>query len=211
MAPRLLDLFCGAGGASMGYHRAGFDIVGVDIAPQPNYPFRFIETDALSVLAESVTLLGHFDVVHASPPCQAYSAMSNCRPGLAQEYPDLIAYVRHLLTVRKRPYVIENVPGAPLQDPITLCGHMFNLPLYRHRLFESSFPLPEPIHPVHRTPTSRAGHWRPGTIMSVAGHVAPIAQARIAMGIDWMTRDELTEAIPPAYTEHLGRQILAQL
>lgn len=202
----MLDLFCGAGGAAVGYHRAGFDVVGVDITPQPNYPFRFIQDDALGFLRW--TGAGEYTAVHASPPCQRYSAMTKCRPELAAEYPDLVAPTRQLLRAIDLPYVIENVPGSPLVDPITLCGHMFGYELYRHRLFESSVPLAAPMHPEHVKPASKAGHWKPGTIMSVSGHVAPVALAREIMGIDWTTREELAEAIPPYYTEHIGRQLI---
>ena len=197
---RILDLFCGAGCAAMGYHQAFPDaeIIGVDIQPQPRYPFTFVQGDATTFPLEG------FDLIHASPPCQRYSAMSACRPGLAGEYPDLIAPIRDRLMEQATPWVIENVPGAPLKDPVMLCGHMFGLPLYRHRLFETSFELAQPDHPPHVVPASRAGHWRPGTIMSVAGNVAPIAEARRAMGIDWMNRRELGESIPPAYTRYVA-------
>ena len=208
MRPRLLDVFCGAGGAAVGYHRAGFEVVGVDINPQPNYPFEFHQGDALHFLAEHWR---EFDAVHASPPCQRYSAMSNCRPGLAEEYPDLIAATRNLLELTGLPYVIENVPGSPLRPDLTLCGQMFGLELYRHRVFESNVFLWQPGHPKHRVPASRAGHWKPGTIMSVSGHVSPIAVARKAMGIDWMNRAELAESIPPAYSQHVGEQLIEQL
>jgi DNA (cytosine-5)-methyltransferase 1 len=206
MKPLLLDLFCGAGGAAMGYHRAGFDVVGVDINPQPNYPFEFHQADALEFLARGAD---RFDAVHASPPCQRYSAMSTCRPGLAQNYPDLVDPTRNIIEATGLPYVIENVPGSPLINPITLCGHMFGLELYRHRLFEVNFGLVEPLHPPHLKPASKAGHWKPGTVMSISGHMAPIAKAREVMGIDWTNREELAEAIPPAYTEYVGAQLLA--
>lgn len=204
---RIADLFCGAGGASMGYHRAGFEVVGVDINPQPRYVGdEFHQADAMTFD------LSGFDAIHASPPCQAFSAMSACRPGLSAEYPDLVGPIRERLQAAGVPWVIENVPGAPLSDPIILCGHMFGLRLYRHRLFElSGFKVEVPDHPAHVTPTSKAGHWRPGTIISVAGHCAPIAEARAAMGIDWMPRAELAEAIPPAYTEHIGHQLMTHL
>ena len=207
---RILDLFCGAGGASMGYHRAFPDahITGIDLHPQPRYPFHFTQADALDALEDADFIAG-FDFVHASPPCQHYSTMSNCRPGLADKYPDLIAATRDRLITNGAPYVIENVPGSPLRDPVELCGHMFGLRFYRHRLFECSFPVPLTMHPPHVTPASKAGHWRPGTIMSVAGHVSPMAEARAAMGIDWMTRDELAESIPPAYTHYIGAQFAA--
>lgn len=205
--PRLLDLFCGAGGAAMGYHRAGFDVVGVDVAPQPRYPFRFIQADALDYATENAW---HFDAIHASPPCQRFSAMSSCRPGLADNYSDYIAATRDLLDEAHMPYVIENVPGAPLRTDLTLCGFMFGLELYRHRIFEISGGdlFVAPVHPAHTMPASKAGHWTPGTVMSVSGHIAPIAKAREVMGIDWMSRDELAEAIPPAYTEHIGAELL---
>ena len=192
----------------MGYHRAGFDVVGVDIAPQPNYPFESHQGDALHYLAEHRR---EFDAIHASPPCQHYSTMSACRPGLADEYPDLVAATRGLADLTGLPYVIENVSGSPLRPDLTLCGHMFGLKLYRHRVFESNVPLWQPEHPAHVTPGSKAGHWQPGQIISVSGHCSPIALAREAMGIGWMNRAELAESIPPAYTLHIGRQLLAHV
>lgn len=207
-ARRLLDLFCGAGGAGMGYHRAGFEIVGVDIAPQPNYPFEFHKADALHYLAEHWQ---EFDAVHASCPCQRYSAMSACRPGLAEEYPDLIAPMRGLLDLTGLPWVMENVPRSPLRPDLVLCGHMFGLPLYRHRVFESNVFMWQPEHPRHVVPGGKAGHWKPGQIISVSGNCSPISLAREAMGIDWTTRRELAESIPPAYTEHIGLQLISHL
>jgi DNA (cytosine-5)-methyltransferase 1 len=216
MKPRLLDLFCGGGGASMGYHRAGFDVVGVDWAPQPNYPFKIYQQDALEF---DLAGFDRIDAIHASPPCQTYSAMTACRPGLADDYEALIEPVRERLAASGLPYVIENVVGAPLASGsdlfgahgVELCGGMFGLDLYRHRLFETSFPVVQPPHPAHVVPASRAGHWQPGTTISVSGNCAPIAVARAAMGIDWMSRDELGEAIPPAYTEWLGARLLVAL
>lgn len=231
--PILLDMFCGAGGASMGYYRAGFDVVGIDNVPQPNYPFPMIVTDAPSwinvnwwMIAPRTETLGSYDgfnAVHASPPCQRWSAMSNCRPEIREQYPDLIAPTRDLLSeIARVPWVIENVPGAPLIDPITLCGHMFGYELYRHRLFEigggvgargfASWQLPEPGHPAHIKPGSRAGHWEPGSIISVSGHCAPMWLARKEMGgVDWMNRNELAESIPWYYTRYIGRQMLEHL
>jgi DNA (cytosine-5)-methyltransferase 1 len=206
--PRLLDLCCGAGGVAVGYHRAGFEVVGVDNVPQPRFPFEFHLGDALNVRP---SVMRSFDVIHASPPCQPSSYMSACRPGLAARYAQLIPALRSLLESTGVPYVIENVPGAPLLDPVVLCGQMFGRELYRHRLFESSLPLVAPAHPEHRIPASRAGHWKPGTIISVAGHIAPIALARRVMEIDWMRREELAEAIPPYYTEYIGAQLLGAL
>jgi DNA (cytosine-5)-methyltransferase 1 len=210
----LLDLFCGAGGAAVGYHRAGFEVVGVDLAPQPRYPFEFHQADAMTFQLEG------FDAIHASPPCQRFSAASRCRPGLAMEYPDLIAPMRERLRASGVPWVIENVPGAPLRNPTFLCGQMFGLDLFRHRAFEASFDLPFLLH-SHSKVGSKAGYvydpksgkdnggWRPGRIISIAGNCAPIAEARRAMGIDWMDRHELAESIPPAYTEWIGTHLLA--
>src|SRR5574337_20985 len=128
MKPRLLDLFCCAGGCAMGYHRAGFDVVGVDINPQQRYPFEFHQADAMTFD------LSGFDAIHASPPCQAYTVLGG-REDLSH-YPDLVDAVRERLQASGKPWIIENVPGAPLRDPITLCGAMFGLRRYRHRLFE---------------------------------------------------------------------------
>lgn len=206
---RLLDLFSGAGGAGMGYYRAGFDVTGIDNVQQLRYPFQFVHADALDYVRRH----GHeYDVIHASPPCQRYSRMSRCRVGLAGAYPDLIAETRAVLVNLGKPFVIENVEGAPLINPITLCGVMFSLDIYRHRLFEwHGFDLSAPPHPRHTVPTSKAGHWIPGTFVSVAGNCAPIQRCREAMGIGWMSRNQLTEAIPPAYTEFVGNQLFAQM
>ena len=200
----------------MGYHRAGFDVVGVDIEPQPRYPFEFHRVDALEYLAEHGD---GFDAIHASPPCQHYSQMSNCRPGLSSEYPDLLQPTIDALVLTGLPWVVENVEGSglPRQETfdgdygLLLCGTMFGLALYRHRLFQSSVPVVEPHHPVHLVPASRAGHWEPGTVISVSGNCSPIAVARDAMGIDWMNRNELAESIPPAYTEYIGRTLIEAL
>jgi DNA (cytosine-5)-methyltransferase 1 len=197
----------------MGYYRAGFDVTGVDVTDQPNYPFRFIKADALEVPLEG------YAAVHASPPCQRRSRMTNCRPGLAETYPDLIDPVRDRLEAWGGPWVMENVEGAglPAQDDLfgdhglMLCGLMFKRELYRHRFFASRYPIVAPHHPRHLVPASRAGHWEPGTIISVEGNCSPVALAREQMGIDWTTRDELAEAIPPAYTEYIGSRLLEHI
>lgn len=202
---KALDLFCCAGGAAMGLSRAGFWVVGVDIEFQPHYPFLFILGDALE------SDLSGYDFVWASPPCQKHSRMSQCRDGLSDKYPDLIAATREKLQAWGGPYIIENVVGAPLQNPVMLCGAMFGLKTYRHRLFESNILLTTPDHPAHETPASKAGHYKPGTFISVAGNCAPMDKAREAMGINWMPRSNLVEAIPPAFSEYLGRQIIRHL
>jgi len=204
---RLLDLFCGAGGAGMGYHLAGFEVIGVDINPQPHYPFEFHQADALEFVSEHGA---EFDVIHASPPCQAYS---HCTPvGYRANHPDLIAAVRSLLEDSGKPFVIENVAGARylLMEPVLLCGTMFALPLWRHRYFEVWPRLPLFIRlqcqhikpPVLVTGTTR--RLSRGRIEYTA------AEKRSAMQIDWMTMRELDEAIPPAYTQWLGTQIITR-
>lgn len=208
---RLLDAFCGAGGCSVGYSRAGFDVVGVDINPQPNYPFEFRQGDALEFIAAH----GHeFDVIHASPPCQAYSVLKHLT---TKDSPELVEEVRDLLFATGKPFVIENVPGAPLDNPLVLCGSMFGLPLIRHRLFECRpalwFP-PGPCQCKHLYTHAGNGVSSFGngaTAISVAGHNYRADDGRLAMGIDWMTRSELSQAIPPAYTEYIGRQLLKAL
>lgn len=202
---KLLDLFCCQGGASMGYHRAGFDVVGVDINPQPHYPFKFHQGDALAFLMEYGD---EFDVIAGSPPCQAHT---NAQKIMGNQHPDYIDSMRALLPEGK-PYVIENVPGAPLRNPIELCGAMFGLGTYRHRLFESNIDLAAPDHPEHSARTTKMGR-KPvvGEFMHVVGNFSGVEQAREAMGIDWMTRDGLRESIPPAYAECIGAQLLANL
>lgn len=206
--PRLLDLFCGAGGAGMGYHRAGFEVVGVDNRPMPRYPFEFHQADALDYCAAHGR---EFDVIHASPPCQRYSGMSNCIPGLSEEYPDLLPATRRLLQGMGKPYVIENVSGAQFTHAVMLCGSMFpELRVYRHRWFECNPFFLSPGHGTHRDSTPRAGYGiSPKGFISVSGHMGNIEYVKTAMGIDWMTGDELSEAIPPAYTEYIGRFLMA--
>jgi DNA (cytosine-5)-methyltransferase 1 len=214
--PRLLDLYCGAGGASAGYHRAGFDVLGVDHLPQPNYPFPFIEDDALEFLAWLVGVgrfAGEFDAIHASPPCQAFTAYG--RTGLVGPYPDLIAATRALLEQSGLPWLIENVPGAPLHDPVVLCGTSLGIEVRRHRLFESSLPLlvPPCAHGQFFERKYPGSSNRPNgrTVCNVGEWRVPFDQQQAAMEIDWMTLEELSEAVPPRYTEVVGAQVLQQL
>lgn len=208
--PRLLDLFCCAGGAAMGYYQAGFDVVGVDIKPQPRYPFEFIQADAMAL---DVEFLRQFDAVHASPPCQFYTPLRALHPNI--ERADFVAAVRALLTVSGRPWVIENVMAAPLDQSrsITLCGGMFGLRTYRHRRFESNIPLVAPAHPKHVALTAtkqRKARWAEGWHVSITGDVGTYVGPE-AMGIDWMSGNELCEAIPPAYTRFIGEQLMRHL
>lgn len=220
----------------MGYHRAGFDVVGVDIAPQPNYPFEFVQADALEVLAclndpdapehyedwlPATKLIHPFAAIHASPPCQRYSIANNIHG--RTDHPDLVGPTRELLQATGLPYVIENVPGAPLIDPVVVCGLSLGLNVKRHRLFETNFPV------MAQPCGDHSGDW-----LLVFGHTVlerskqidrntpsggprfrrkhvGTDRGREAMGIDWMNRDELSEAIPPAYTELIGAQLLDHL
>jgi DNA (cytosine-5)-methyltransferase 1 len=207
MKPVLLDLFCGAGGCAVGYARAGFDVVGVDKEPQPNYPFEFIQADALEFIDEKPPgwLDIHFDAIHASPPCQAFS-VATLFHGRNASHVDLVDEVRWRLDSHSLPWVIENVPGAPIQHDVLLCGEMFGLGVHRHRYFETrGFFVMQPPHGKHRLKGAPTNSAQPdGYARLVAGHFADLPGASDAMGIDWMTREELAQAIPPAYTEHIG-------
>ena len=206
---RLLDLFCGVGGASTGYHAAGFAVVGVDIEPQPDYPFPFWQADALTF-----PLVG-FDVVHASPPCQAHTTLRARFP--ETEYPELVGPIRERLKQWGGTYVIENVPGAPLIDPVVLCGSMFELgcdcadgryrQLRRHRLFESNVPLRAPRscdhcgQPVGIYGTGGAGDFN-------GRYKGTTREYQEAQQVTWTSnRRSLSQAIPPAYTAWIGRQL----
>lgn len=192
MRPRLLDLFCGAGGAGMGYHRAGFEVVGVDINHQPNYPFSFLHRDALTVSVSG------FDVVHASPPCPHYANVTRWT-GSQDAHPALIEPVRAMLQEAGVPYVIENVRTTALRSPFVLCGSQFGLPIRRHRYFESNVDLPWFLPPCQHRSTDLAFE-----------HKGERAYAD-AMGCDWMSKFEARQAIPPAYSEWIGTQLLAAL
>ena len=214
--PRLLDLFCCAGGAGVGYARAGFEVVGVDNKRQPNYPLPFIQADALNLDPEFIAT---FDAIHASPPCQSYSDLAK-RNGNAHEWPRLVEPVREMLIASGLPYVIENVDGAPLLNPVVLCGTMFKgLRVLRHRLFEANFLIMVPPHGKHpkvHTFDKRKSHYGKTNdmfdfVQVTGGGNCSIAAAKDAMGIDWMTKNELNEAIPPAYTQFIGKQLLAHI
>lgn len=181
----------------MGLHHVGFDVVGVDIEAQPHYPFEFHKADALTFPIDG------FDFLWASPPCQAHTIAQRIRNN---EHPDLIPAIRARFKKSGVPYAIENVVGAPLHHPIELCGAMFGLQVYRHRLFECSFSITAPPHPEHVAPITKMGRpVKAGEFMHVVGNFSGVEQAKKAMGIDWMVRDELREAIPPAFAEYIGR------
>jgi len=194
----------------MGLHRAGFDVVGVDSKPQPNYPFDFVQADAMDYLPRRACG-GSYDLIWASPPCQAFTAYRRRGDGVGDGYPNLIEEVRFYLRLIAAPYVIENVEGAPLENPFRLCGSSFGLDVRRHRLFETSFPVlapecnhdwqtprfPQATNRENLRSTVEVGVWR-----------IPLDVQRRAMGIDWMTLKELSEAIPPAYSEWIGKRAI---
>lgn len=212
--PRLLDLFCGAGGAAMGYHRAGFEVVGVDIKPQPHYPFEFRQGDVLeSDPSKRCYAWSSFDAIHASPPCQRFTRFRTSQPQRENTHPDLITPLRPLLEATGLPWVMENVPGSPLRHQVTVCGTWFGLgvqrgQLWRHRWFEANFPI-KGLPCLHdtRPAVMVAGHGVDG----YRGSGLSAAEAREAMGIDWMNRDEMAEAIPPIYTEWIGKRLMDQV
>jgi DNA (cytosine-5)-methyltransferase 1 len=212
--PRLLDLCCGAGGCSMGYYRAGFDVVGVDLDPQPNYPFEFHQADALTFPLDG------FDVIHASPPCQFYASLAK-----SENHWRSIPPIRQLLVASGLPYVIENIADArwDMRSPTKLCGSMFDLNVRRHRMFETTFPVMTQPCNHHWRNEIRAYYgkkgwlvWTPAAANLQKKGRKPILRGSVDeapadMGIDWMTWDELREAIPPAYTEHIGHYLMAEL
>ena len=202
---RALDLFCGAGGASMGLHRAGFDVIGIDNRPQPRYPFRFIQGDAINPPVR----LEDFDLVWASPPCQAFTALNTLR---RHQHPNHIPATREMVAASGALWVIENVPGAPLIAPLRLCGTMFGLQtadgraeLRRHRLFESNIPTLLFTRPCahRRRSVGVYGHAGGRSHREKAQQFVTREWAE-AMAIDWMTGEELAQSIPPAYSEHIG-------
>jgi len=208
--PRLLDLFCGAGGAGEGYNRSGFNVTGVDIKAQRNYPHKFIKGDAIDYLYEHGV---DFDAIHASPPCQSYSIASAYMRNRGKKYPDLVVQVRNLLKEIGKPWVIENVPGAPIRADIKLCGCQFGLDLRRQRWFETSWNefclLPSCFHPY--PVVSVVGHGTPSWVRKKLGYNPSKEDYNKAMGIDWMTMNELSQAIPPAYTEYVGERLMGEM
>ncbi|MGW3416639.1 class I SAM-dependent methyltransferase [Streptomyces phaeochromogenes] len=205
--PRLLDLYCKQGGAARGYADAGFDVTGVDKDPQPRYPFRFVQADAIAFVLEHGT---EFDLIHASPPCQHDT---DCQRIQGNDHPDLIAPTRAALETTGRPWVIENVGGAApkLNDPVMLCGPMFALETYRHRFFETGggFHLQQPGHPLHLVPQAKMGRpVPPGHYGQYVGNFSGVPLARRVMNVPWMSRDGIRECIPPAYAEWIGHAFL---
>ena len=214
---RLLDLFCGAGGAAVGYHRAGFEVTGVDLYDQPNYPFRFVQTNALTAM-----FLGNYDVIHASPPCQGYCWSTTAARKAGKVYADLIEPIRKHLVASGKPYVIENVPTAPLIDPVFLEGPMFGIGVIRRRGFETNWRLPQPRFRRRKPPIMQRSKRDPERMLQKSaycqvttsgsdGWSCRLVDWQKAMGIDWMNRAEITQAIPPAYTEYIGNHLMEML
>ncbi|EFE82942.1 gp77 [Streptomyces albidoflavus] len=210
LKPRLLDLFCCQGGAAKGYADAGFEVTGVDIRPQPRYPYTFVQAEAVAfVLAHGA----EFDVIHASPPCQHDS---DCQRIQGRTHPDLIAPTRTALQACGRPWVLENVRGAvpKLEQPVMLCGPMFGVQTYRHRYFETGggLTLHQLIHPAHVVPQAKMGRpVPPGYFGQFVGNFSGVDLARRVMGVPWMNRDGIRECIPPAYTQWIGHHALTHL
>lgn len=215
--PRLLDLFCGAGGAAMGYHRAGFAVVGVDIEPHDSYPFAFVQDGALAYLERQLWRktkgepLG-FDAIHASPPCQEFSSAGKAaKQTLRKSYLDLYVATRSLLEQTGLPWVIENVTAAPSRSGVVLCGSMFSLPIQRHRTFESSHLLLLDRHCDHKPDAITVTGHSPQRWLGGSRKTVPPKEYQAAMGIDWMSVADLVQAVPPAYTEWIGERLLAQV
>lgn len=216
--PKLLDLFCCEGGAGMGYARAGFEVVGVDIDPQPAYPFEFHQADAIEYVTDHWR---EFDAIHASPPCQVHSTLSkgNATRGVGREHVDLIDRTRAALDAAGLPYIIENVISAPVRPDLTLCGLMFGLRVFRHRLFElGGWTALAPEHPTHRG--HRVAGWRHGkkyegdmvAVYGDGGGKGSVEDWQDALGIDWTrSRLSLAEAIPPAMTQYIGERLMKEL
>lgn len=218
MKPRLLDLFCGAGGCAVGYERAGFEVVGVDVERQPNYPGRFYHGDALEVLERLIAgddpgwPAGEFDAIHASPPCPVHSSLNGWSGDSTSL--DLIPQTRELLQATGLPYVIENVPGAPLEGPVQLCGQALGLRVRRHRLFECSFSVmvPQCQHP--EPPVIVVGGSIGRKVFDPRRKaIAPsFEEALEVMETPWMKRrQEVVNAIPPRYTEHIGGYLMGEV
>lgn len=224
---RILDLYCGAGGASVGYANAGFEVVGVDINHQANYPFAFIRDDAIEFLKAMIRdgvcwngkkwlNLDDFDAIHASPPCQSSTALTK-GTNYGREYPDFIPETRRLLDLTGKPYIIENVQGSAVRKDMVLCGEMFGLAVIRHRYFETNWPSQSPEHIKHRGRVAgmRHGVWYTGPYFAVygdGGGKGTVKQWQDAMEMPWTNvRKEIAEAIPPAYTEYIGKQLIDHL
>ena len=203
---KLLDLYCCGGGAGYGYELAGFDVTGVDIETQPNHRGKFILDDAIQYLKNHYQ---EYDIIHASPPCQKYSKSSMQFRLIGKEYPDLIEITRNELIKTGKPYIIENVPGSPLIDPVILCGSMFGMRTYRHRHFESNMPLSAPIHLKHIVANAKMGRKaKANENIQYVGHFSGLKEVRDMTGLYWLNQYELAQSVPPQYTEYIGKKVM---
>lgn len=214
MAPRVLTLYCGAGGSGMGYSLAGFEVVGVDIIPQPHFPFEFIQGDAIEV---AMDIGREFDFIDSSPPCQFHSALTK-GTNYGRVYTDWIPSTRNALLTLKVPFLLENVAGASLRKDLRLCGEMFGLDVIRHRFFElHGVKIVQPVHKMHRGRVAgwRHGYYYPGPYVAVYGDGGGKGNLRDwqkAMGMPWVPEKKgIAEAIPPAYTRYIGQEILKEI
>lgn len=205
---RIVDLYCSAGGASKGYHDAGFEVVGVDLYPQPHYPFEFVQMDAFEFYNK---YWSDFDIVAASPPCQEYTKSAIQWRKSGKKYPDDVNNCRNMFLNTGQPYIIENVPGAQLIDPIFLNGSYFGLLVHRPRYFECSFFVDQPVIPKTKRPVKMGRPVEDGDIIQPVGHFSGVEYAKRQMEIDWMTGKELSQAIPPAYTKYIGEYAIRYL
>ena len=203
---KLLDLYCCEGGAGYGFQQAGFHVTGVDLEDQPRHNGSFIKSDAIEYLLDNFM---DYDFIHASPPCQKYSKSSMQFRILGKSYPDLISATRKALISTGKPYSIENVPGSPLINPIVLCGTMFGIPTYRHRLFETNWILNQPIHPLHLAKNAKMGRKiKEGEFIQYVGHFSGVKLVQDFTGCHWMSQYGLAQSIPPQYTKYIGQQFL---
>jgi DNA (cytosine-5)-methyltransferase 1 len=205
---KALDLCCCGGGVSAGLAQVGFDVTGIDIEPQPHYPYKFIQTNVLDL---TIDYLKQFDFLWASPPCQEYSTASMQFRINGKEYPTLIEPIRQMFVESRKPYVIENVEGAPLINPVMLCGTMFGLRTYRHRIFESNFTITQPPHGKHVHRQTKMGRAvKDGEFIQMVGHFSGVPLAREITGCHWMNQYELAQHIPPAYSKFIAEQWIKQ-
>ncbi len=206
---KLLDLFSCQGVCGKGFEDAGFEVTGVDLYPQPKHPGKFIQADAIEYLLEN----GHlYDYIHASPPCQEHSTASMQFRILGKSYPDLIAATRAALISVGKPWDIENVPNAPLNNPVTLCGTMFGMPFYRHRLFETSWGFNQPLHMAHIAKNAKMGRAvKPGEFIQFVGHFSGVQYVRDLLDVQWADQYGLAQCVPPQYTKYIGEQYLKSI
>jgi DNA (cytosine-5)-methyltransferase 1 len=206
---KALDIGCCAGGVSAGLVQAGFKVTGIDIEPQPHYPYHFIQADAREL---SIDFLRQFDFLWASANCQEYSMASMQFRLKGKKYPEWIEPIREIFIKAGKPYVIENVEGSPLINPVMLCGTMFDIKTYRHRLFEANFPIKQPVHMEHKQKQIKMGRpVKQGDYIQMVGHFSGVPYAREITGCNWMNQYELAQCIPPVYSKYIAEEYIKSL